>query len=290
MSTMSTQTTQAIEAADPYVGEIEQWRAERREKLTASDGWLTLIGLEWLSPGPNRIGAAARNDIVLGTGPAHLGVITLAADGRAFLQLAPDVDARIDGADQTAAELRDDVQTGGRPTVVHFGTSSFTLIDRDGRKGMRIRDSDAATRTHFLGLDYYPIDPNWRIVATWVPTDSPRTLPIPTTLGSVREQPVLGKALFTRDGRQYALTAVGERADKFFFVLADATSGTETYGGARFLDADMTSDGRMVLDFNKAINPPCAFTAYATCPLAPTENRLALPITAGEKKYRGTEH
>jgi uncharacterized protein len=270
--------------------EIERWRAERVEALTAPDGWLTLIGLEWLQPGPNRVGAAAENDIVLAAGPAHLGVITLSADGRAHLQLAPDADARIGGEERAEAELLSDMQVGGHPTIVQFGTVSFTLIDRDGRKGVRIRDSNADTRTHFLGLDYFPIVPAWRIEAAWVPEQTSRTLPIPTTLGTVREQPVLGKAVFMYDGRQYSLSAVGQRPDHISFVMADTTSGRETYGGARFLTPDVTGDGRMFLDFNKATNPPCAFTPYATCPLAPPENRFDIPVTAGEKAYRGAPH
>jgi len=287
---MSTRTARENEAFDPYVREIERWRAQRVEQLTAPDGWLTLIGLEWLQPGPNHVGTAAENDIVLSTGPAQLGVITLAADGRAHLQLAPGVNARIGGTEQTEAELLDDAQAGSRPTIVQFGTASFSLIDRDGRKGVRIKDSDAATRTHFRGLDYYPIDQSWRIDAAWVPSDTPRMLPIASTLGSVQERPIRGKAVFTRGGRRYELFAVGEQADAISFVLADATSGRETYGGARFLVPDMTREGQMVLDFNKATNPPCAFTAYATCPLAPAENRLDVPITAGEKMYRGAAH
>jgi uncharacterized protein (DUF1684 family) len=290
VSLTRTKDAQATRELDTYRGEIERWRAQRVEALTAPDGWLTLIGLEWLEPGLNRIGAAAENDIVIDAGPAHLGVITLDADGRASVQLAPAANARIDGEERAEAELRSDMQASGHPTVVQFGTASFTLIDRDGRKGVRVRDSEATTRTHFLGLDYFPIDLDWRIEAQWVPAEERRTLPITTTLGTAREQPVLGGAVFTYGGRQYGLSAVGERADRISFVMADATSGRETYGGARFLTPDITSDGRMFLDFNKATNPPCAFTPYATCPLAPPENRLDFPVTAGEKAYRGSPH
>lgn len=290
MSSIRTMATLRSDVADSYTDEIERWRARRVEQLTAPDGWLTLIGLEWLQPGPNRIGSAAGNDIVLSAGPAHLGVITLTDDGHTRLQLAPGGDARIDGTDQTEAELIGDAQPGGHPTIVRFGTASFSLINRDGRTGVRVKDSAAITRTDFLGIDYFPIDPRWRIDAEWVPAETAQTLAIPSTLGSVRERPIRGQAVFTRDGQHYALSAVGEPGEAISFVIADATSGHETYGGARFLTPDITSDGRMVLDFNKATNPPCAFTPYATCPLAPPENRLALPVTAGEKVYRGAAH
>jgi uncharacterized protein (DUF1684 family) len=288
---MSTEIAPQVRSAvDAYIDEIERWRRWRIEQLTAPDGWLTLIGLEWLRPGANRIGAAPANDIVLGAGPAHLGTITLTADGHASIRLTPDVDAHIDGSDGTEAALIDDAQGGGRPTIVRFGTASLSLIDRDGRKGVRVKESNAVTRMHFLGLDYFPINPSWRIEATWVPADEPQTLAIPSTLGTVRERPVLGRAVFTREGHTYALSAAGAAGDRISFVIADATSGRETYGGARFLTPDLTEDGRMVLDFNKATNPPCAFTPYATCPLAPAENRLDMPITAGEMTYRGAAH
>jgi uncharacterized protein (DUF1684 family) len=277
-------------AVATYVDEIERWRKWRIERLTAPDGWLTLIGLEWLQPGVNRIGAAAENDIVIGAGPAHLGTITLAEDGRASLRLVPGVDAQIEGTDRTEAPLIDDARSAGHPTIVSFGTTSFSLIDRDGRKGVRIKESNAETRTHFLGLDYFPIDPSWQIEAEWVPADAPQTLAVPSTLGTVRDRPLRGRALFTRAGREYALSAAGAPGAPISFVIADATSGRETYGGARFLTPDFTEDGRMILDFNKATNPPCAFTPYATCPLAPAENRLAIPITAGELMYRGAAH
>ena len=118
------------------------------------------------------------------------------------------------------------------------------------------------------------------------------TLDIPTVLGTVDKMPVPGKAVFTRDGKTYELLPVLETADakELWFIFADRTSGKETYGSGRFLYADMPKEGKVVIDFNKAYNPPCAFTPYATCPLAPPENRLALPVTAGEKKYRGGHH
>ncbi len=289
VDTMDTENPTAFDASDPYAREIAAWRARRVAQLAAPDGWLALVGLEWLRPGPNRIGTAPDNDIVLAVGPAHLGTITL-ADDRARLRVAPGIEATFDDTRRAEAELRDDAGGGGQPTVVRFGTASLALIARDGRKGVRLRDSEAATRTQFRGLDYFPLDPTWRVEAAWVPAETARTLPIPTTLGASRERPVLGKAVFVRGGRRHELIAVGERADAISFVLADRTSGVETYGGARFLTPDHAGDGGLILDFNKATNPPCAFTPFATCPLAPPENRLDLRIVAGEKNYAGATH
>ncbi|WP_281848121.1 DUF1684 domain-containing protein [Dyella sp. GSA-30] len=273
--------------------QVEQWKQGRLQRLTAPDGWLSLVGLEWLHPGANRVGSASDNDIVLKVGPAHLGVVTLAADGTAKIVLAKDSGATIDGKPAQEATLVDDIQAGenGHPTTIAFGAANFYVIERDGRKGLRVKDADAATRKHFLGLDYYPIDPSWRIVADWVPFDPPHKLEIGSVLGTIDKVDVPGKAVFKRDGHTFELLPYQEEpGGELFFVLADRTSGKETYGAARFLYAALPKDGKVILDFNRAYNPPCAFTEYATCPLAPPENRLDVAVTAGEKKYRGSEH
>ena len=283
-------TVQAAEV-DHYKQGIEQWHADRVKRLTAPDGWLSLIGLEWLQAGANRIGSAADNDIVLKTGPAHLGVVTLADDGGMQLDLAPDNGALIDGKDIQHAALVDDVQAGDAdPTTVSFGTTSFYAIDRSGRKGLRVKDTDAPSRKHFVGIESFPIDPSWRIEANWVPAQPGETLEMGSVIGTIDKSPVPGKLEFTRDGKSFELVPVIEEpgAEQYFIVFADRTSGKETYGAARFIYVDPPKDGKVVLDFNKAYNPPCAFTEFATCPLAPSENRLDLRVTAGEKKYAGS--
>lgn len=280
-------TVQAAEI-DHYKQAIEQWRAERVARLTAPDGWLSLIGLEWLKPGDNRIGNAADNDIVFKAGPKHLGVIRLADDGSMQLTLAADSGALVDGKAVRQAMLVDDAHAGdGNPTTVSFGTASFHAIDRSGRKGLRVKDTDAPTRQHFAGIDSFPIDPSWRIEATWVPARPDETLEMGTAIGTIDKFPVPGKLEFTRDGKHFELLPVIEEPGdaQYFIVFADRTSGRETYGAARFLYVDPPQDGHVVLDFNKAYNPPCAFTSFATCPLAPPENRLDLRVTAGEKNY-----
>ncbi len=272
-----------------YARQTEDWRAQRLARLTAPDGWLSLIGLHWLKPGRNTIGTAQDNDVVLARGPAHLGVVTLDGE-RIELVLTSPFGARIDGEEKERAELRDD--RSDKPTRVTFGTVSFIVIDRSGRKALRVKDSEAETRTHFLGIDSFAINPGWRIEARWVPFDPPHELEVSTVIGTVEKYPVPGKAVFERDGHTFELLPVIEVAgDKeLFLIFTDRTAGKETYGAARFLYAPMPTDGRLVLDFNRAYNPPCAFTPYATCPLAPPENRLDLRVTAGEKKYRGGTH
>lgn len=284
-----------VHAADvnPDQRSVEQWRSGRVERLTAPNGWLSLVGLEWLQPGANRIGSASDNDIVLTTGPTHLGTLTLAKDGAMRLVLTEGSDATIDGKAMHDAPLIDDMHVTGKatPTTVAFGTADFYVIDRDGRKALRVKDSQATTRQHFVGLDYFPIDPGWRIVADWVPYAPPHKLQIGSEIGTIDTVDVPGKAVFQHDGHSYQLLPYQEEpGGELFFVMADRTSGKETYGASRFLYAALPMNGKVVLDFNQLYNPPCAFTPFATCPLAPPENRLDLRVTAGEKKYRGGHH
>ena len=271
---------------EAYRQEIERWHASRIARLTAPDGWLSLVGLEWLQPGTNRIGSSADNDMVLARMPAHLGTITWADDGTLSILLGNGQGATIDGKIETSAVMLDD--SHAHPTTVAFGSVNFIAIDRGGRKGLRVRDREAETRARFAGIARFPVDPAWRIVADWQPLDPPFPLATGTVIGTIENYPAPGKAVFERDGRRYELYPVIEVPGdtQLFLIFADATSGRETYGAARFLYADMPRDGKIVLDFNKAYNPPCAFTPYATCPLAPPENRLALRVEAGELKYR----
>lgn len=275
-----------MQRQDDHAREIESWRARRLARLTAPDGWLSLIGLHWLEPGRSTLGGADDNAIVLAGAPAHLGTIELSEDGRVTLDLADGGDVRIDGEARSHAELRDD--HAGAPTRVSFGSADFIVIDRGGRKALRVRDSEAATRTRFVGIDAFPVDPAWRIVAEWQPFTPARTLETMNVVGQLERYPAPGKAVFERGGRVHELLPVIEMPgdEELYLIFTDGTSGKESYGAARFLYTEPPRDGHVVIDFNKAYNPPCAFTPYATCALAPPENRLDLRVTAGERKYR----
>lgn len=284
--------TQLISAGieDDTVKNAKAWREQRVERLTSPDGWLSLVGLEWLKPGVNTIGSAKDNDIVIAKAPAHLGRVEWKGE-KVTITLAADSGAMIDGKAEVQADMLDDAQPA--PTVVSFDTLSFYLIDRaGGKKGLRIKDSEAKTRSGFLGIDYFPIDPSWRIEAKWVAFDPPHMLEVPNVIGTIDKMPVPGKAVFEHGGKTFELLPVLESddADELFFIIADKTSGKETYGAARFIYSDLPKDGKVVIDFNQAYNPPCAFTPFATCPLAPPENRLGVEVRAGEKKYRGSHH
>jgi uncharacterized protein (DUF1684 family) len=272
-------------APDPYTQEIEAWRAQRAERLAKPDGWLTLIGLHFLKSGENTVGTAPDNTVVLAKGPAHLGTVTVGEYARVKAVINPGNGVLVDGQEVFSAELSDGSRR--KPTLVTAGTVSLFVINRDGKKALRVRDSATDARTQFKGLDYFPIDPAWRIEAQWVPFEKPREVPIRNVLGSVSPAMILGKAVFTRDGKTYELLPIQDDPDgTLFFVISDLTSGDQTYP-SRFLYAEPPVDGKVVLDFNRAQNPPCAFTAFATCPLPPKENQLQLAVTAGEKKYVG---
>jgi uncharacterized protein len=271
---------------DEYGSSIEHWRAQRLKRLTAPDGWLSLVGLHWLQPGRNTIGSAGDNTVVLQQAPAQLGTIELDAGGMLVLELAPDSGALIDGQARPRAVMRDDHMQ--EPTRVSFGSVDFVVIDRGGHKALRVRDAQADTRAHFAGIDSFAIDPSWRIEARWIPFDPPRTLETMNVVGQLESYPAPGKAVFERDGGEHVLLPVIETPgdEALFLIFADGTSGKETYGAGRFLYTEPPGDGRIVIDFNKAYNPPCVFTPFATCALAPPENRLGLRITAGEMQYR----
>lgn len=280
--------TAGVAADSAYVKQIQDWRHERVEHLRAPHGWLSLIGLDWLKDGKNTLGSAKGNDIVLAKAPAHLGTITL-NNGKATITLDAKSGATIDGKSLATAELFDDSRD--KPTTIAFGTVSFYLIQRGDKYGLRVKDSEAPARTHFAGIDYFPIDASWRIEAKWEAYDPPREVEEPNVLGQIDKVVVPGAAIFEREGKTYRVEPVIETPGdtNLFLVFADKTSGHETYGAARFVYTEPPSDGKIVIDFNKAYNPPCAFSPYATCPLPTAQNRLKVRVTAGEKKYGG-EH
>jgi uncharacterized protein len=271
--------------AEYYIASIEQWHARRIERLQKADGWLALIGRHPLEPGTWTVGADAGNAIRLAAGPARLGTVTYAADGKVSFALAEGVDAAIDGTKERTAELSLKEEN---PTYVRAGTVNFYVMDRSGKLFLRVRDSESPRLKHFAGIESYPIDPAWRIEARWVPYDPPREIKITNVIGLIEPATIAGKAVFEYDGKTYELIAIDEDpAEDLFFVLTDATAGAETYEASRFLYAPRPKDGVIVLDFNKLYNPPCAFTPFATCPLPPKENVLPFPLRAGEKKYLG---
>lgn len=283
----------SVPAATPtdYAAAVTRARVERIDQLKQMDGYLALTASGWLLPGANSVGGAADNRFQIPAAPAHLGTLELAANGQVNLRLAETRGITIDGRPATTVSV---LHTQGhdskrKPTRVGFGSSYLYVVENGTQRGLRVKDNHAPLRTHFPGFDYFPIDPSWRIVATWVPFDPPGSLKIAYATGTVEDTPIPGKAVFQRDGKMFELQPITEDG-RLFFIFSDRTAGRLTYGGARFLYAAAPKDGKVVLDFNLAENPPCAITPHVVCPLAPPENRLKLPVTAGEKKFRGHDN
>lgn len=271
-------------AAASLPAEDQAWRAERVARLTKPDGWLTLIGLHFLKAGTNSVGSAAGNDVVLAKGPARLGTVTVAAGGSVRLEVAAGVEARVE--DRVVREVELKWAAPAAPTKVSFGTVTLFAIDRSGKKALRVKDSAAERRVRFAGLKYFPYDPAWRVEAKWEPFEKAQMMPVKNILGQVSPESVAGKAVFERDGKTFELLAIDEGPDDpLFFVISDGTSGRETYGGGRHLYAPRPKGNTIVLDFNRAENPPCAFTPFSTCPVPPKENQLQFAVPAGEKAH-----
>jgi len=264
-----------------YKTEILDWQARRETSLKKPYGWLSLVGLQWLEPGENSIGLATDNDVVLKAGPAHWGNINVFDSGVVFKSASNLV--TVDGKPEDEVRLIADVD--GQPNIVSAGTTQFYLIKR-GSYALRVKDSQSPTRLNFKGLDRYPIDASWKIEGKFIPAKEGETIPISNVLGQLEDSPKAGTLEFEKDGHIYRLDAIDEGED-YFFIVADKTNGHGTYGAGRFIYTGHPQNGRLSIDFNKAYNPPCAFTAYSTCPLPPPQNRLALKITAGEKEYQG---
>ena len=286
----SAEAARARDAKLAFANEQKAWREQRKTELTQTDGWTSLIGLHWLDPGAHYLGSDPDNGIRLAMGPPHLGMIELKQGGIRFVP-ETDVALTLDGkALVVAAALRSDDDSAG-PSKLGFdeGKGLLTVIKRGERHALRVKHADAPSRTGFKGIDYWPAETGWRLSGTFRPHPPGRTLSIANIIGTTDDVPNPGAVEFERGGRTYRLEALDEGGEGLFLVFADRTSGHGSYGAGRFLDAPKPdAQGRVVLDFNRAYNPPCAFTPFATCPLPPAENRLDLVIDAGEKTYHPT--
>ncbi|MBS0364271.1 MAG: DUF1684 domain-containing protein [Proteobacteria bacterium] len=275
-------------AVDPAAEtrEVEAWRARRAASLTSENGWLTLVGLFWFKPGANSFGSAAGNALRL-ENPAlasHAGTFTVSGREVRFHALSASGITH-DGQPVDTLLLASDAT--GTPTVLASGSLRFYVIERAGHLGVRVRDLDNPHRRQFRGLDYFPVSTEWAVQARFEPYQPPRSIRIVNILGMEEDMPSPGALVFMRDGKEWRLDAVQEEpgAQELFVMFQDATSGHDTYGGGRFMYIPLPRDGVAQLDFNKAFNPPCALNDFATCPLPPLQNRLALRIDAGEKTY-----
>ncbi len=266
-----------------YQNEIAKWRAAHQAGLLADDGWLTVAGLFWLKEGVNTVGAGSVFDVELTDNfkRRKFGEIAF-SHGSATLNVETGVDAESDGKSISTIDLVSDEK--GKPTRVDVGSQTFYLIKREDRFGIRLKDTRSVARTKFTGLKWFPVDSRLKITAHFEAFAASKEVDIPNVLGGNFKMKSPGILRFKLHGKEYTLQPV-EEDGKLFIIFRDLTSRTTTYGAGRFLYADPAKSGKVVLDFNKAENPPCAFTSFATCPLPPQQNRLTTEIRAGEKRY-----
>lgn len=273
-----------------YTLEQQEWRRQQEKELTAPNGWLSLAGLFWLKEGANSLGSGPENDMVLtGTSvPAKIGVIQF-HDGVATFTSDPRATVVSEAADSaTVRSIRLEADDSKFPTVLRAGSLSWNMIKRGTRYGIRVRDTASPRLKEFSGMKWYPIKADYRVIANFTAYATPRTIPITNVLGDTYQMQSPGTLTFTLEGKTYSLEPVTE-GEKLFIIFRDLTSGRATYGAGRFLYADAAKDGQVTLDFNQAVNPPCAFTPFATCPLPPARNWLKVAIPAGELKYHQTD-
>jgi uncharacterized protein (DUF1684 family) len=266
--------------------DVLKWRANRLAQLTGTDGWLTVVGLAWLEEGENRVGSGPENQVQLPGGPSRIGKMIVSA-GQVVGAFEPDSGVTHHAAPVTRLNLQDD--SHGDPTVLRIGSLAFYVIRRGDKLAVRIKDVDSPARKSFTAIDSYPIDPRWQFEARFEAYDPLQTARVPTVIGMEETYQVPGALMFEHDGETHRIDAfLEERETDLFLVFGDLTNRSETYGGGRYLYTRPADDrGVVVVDFNKAYNPPCVFTPFATCALPLPQNRLPIRVEAGEKRYRG---
>jgi hypothetical protein len=279
----------AAEAA--WRNQIQDWRARRDREISAPDGWLSLVALEWLKTGVNSFGSAADNTLHVANAPDHIGLLTVS--GKTVQLLAPHegfpADLALDGKPAREGAL---AVVDLHPSTLAWHSLTMIVLPRGDRFALRVKDANSPARASFQGLHWYPMNLDFAVEAHWIPSNPPRTLHIPTIIGTTLDLPSPGVAEFTLAGRTLRLEPVLESSqdNALFFILRDTTSRTTTYQSARFLrtsfpDHGLDRPGTLILDFNQLYNPPCAYTPFATCPLPPEQNRLPVAIEAGEQRY-----
>lgn len=268
-----------------YKIEIDKWHAQRTANLKAPNGWLNLIGLHWLNEGMNTFGSGANNDIIFPEGkfPERGGYFTL-KQNTVTLTVAENVNIMYEGKPVKSLMVYHPDST--RQPVVEFDSLRWSIIKRDNRFGIRLRDLNHTDLMTFKEIERYPLNAQWRVGARLEKADTAKTIDITNVLGQTTAQKSAGTLVMQVLGKEVRLDALDQGGDELFIIFSDATTGSETYGAGRFIYVPLPDEnGNTIIDFNKAYNPPCAFTPYATCPLPPKQNKLDISVTAGEKNY-----
>ena len=268
-----------------FSADTQKWREQHETEIKAEDGWLTVSGLFWLKEGTTTIGTGEKSDIVL---PARSAPVTVGSlelnNGVVSLRVSDGVVVQVN--DKPVQEYVMTFETDKPPDQFKVGSLKLGVIKRGNRYGLRVRDKNSPARLHFKGLKWFPARENYRIIATFTAYDEPKEIRIMNVLGDELKLKTPGLLTFTLNGQKFELRPVIEDEKKLFIIFRDLTAGKTTYPAGRFLYADLPKDGKVVLDFNRAENPPCAFTEFATCPLPPRQNFMNTAINAGEKKFK----
>jgi uncharacterized protein len=275
----------AIAVNDPYLDDVAKFRDAREAVLKTDTGWLTIAGLFFLTKPDTTFGSDTTNDIVLPAGaPARAGTFLL-RDGRVSVKAASGVTFVLNGNSITSADLKSD--GAGTPDRIALQDLTLWVHQSGDRLAIRLRDKNNRLRREFTGLKWYPVKPEYRVSAEYQPYQTAKTMQIPNILGDVDTMVSPGTAAFTMDGQRMQMVAISDpdRPKELWFIFRDQTTGTETDPAARFLYTSLPEDGKVTLDFNRAQNPPCAYNAFATCPLPPAENRMPVRVEAGERMY-----
>lgn len=274
------------------LGNQQLWVESRTaDLLKVESSWLNLAGLFWLEEGAWSMGASVDNDFILkeGNAPANLGAFIRDGDAVSF-RIAPDAAVLVDSVAVEPAEIamQDDEGGYGDPTIISHGPLQWWVISRDGKLGVRVRNMESSHLANFEGIDRFDFDAAWNLSAQFLPFDEPRLFEYPTILGTMREEAAPGVLVFEHDGQQFEMIPFERKEGSvLFLVFGDVTNTTQTYEGGRFLYVDMPDEtGKTTIDFNRAYNPPCAFSPYSTCPQPLRQNRLSVIVDAGEKRYK----
>ena len=270
-----------------YISEVEQWDQKRISRLKEETGWLNLAGLFWLKEGENKFGSEKNNDIIFPFGPGQIGSLFL-IDSIVTIKVNPGVEVLHNGTSVSEMIMKDDYSDS--TTFLQTGSLKWNIIKRTKGFAIRLRDLSSKLVKEFKGIERFPINVDWKIEAKFKVYDPPKKIMIPDIVGTIDEESSPGAAVFEVDGKTFSMDALDAGGSRIWFIFADETSDEETYGAGRFLYTDKPdSFGKVILDFNKAYNPPCVFSKFATCPLPPKDNYLKLRIIAGEKMW-GENH
>lgn len=267
---------------EEYIKSVQEWQAERLEGLKSENGWLNLVGLHWLKDGQNPFGSNEANNIIFPeNAPEFIGTIIL-YKGNLSVVINDDVEVFINDSILKESEILTDADKG--TTKFKMGSFRWYIIKRGERYGIRLKDLESPLIDQITEVPSFPIDSKWRLNAKFEKFDTPKEIAIPNVLGDTEYETCYGLIKFKIGEKEHSLMPLGDGKKGFFVIFADETSAEETYGAGRFLSVEKPDEnGNTIVDFNKATNPPCAFTDYATCPLPPKENILSVKILAGEK-------